>query len=184
MLSHPEELFSEDAILELFRLLLSPTISESYTCVPRHLRRVHWNQGRGEAREPFRYFGKTLMTCGSIVCWKRSDMDWRASKLEEYLYFDSRCLRTSEIVKEQDLKRCAWVYLLLFTFITRAKSLGKVNSILPQGKVQELCFTKHVLVWSGQYDDHLSSLLPYVSIVYLVGCSVLQIVSHLGSGVV
>lgn len=57
MLSHPEELFSEDAILELFRLLLSPTISESYTCVPRHLRSPkgrpprNWNYIRPCVRE-------------------------------------------------------------------------------------------------------------------------------------
>lgn len=57
MLSHPEELFSEDAILELFRLLLSPTICESYTCVPRHLRSPkgrpprNWNYIRPCVRE-------------------------------------------------------------------------------------------------------------------------------------
>ena len=107
MLSHPEELFSEDAILELFRLLLSPTICERYTCVPRHLRRVHWNQwGRSQGKL------SDILEKNADDMWKYSLLkrEWhgltsRVSKLDQHLYFDSRCLRTSETVIEQDLKR-------------------------------------------------------------------------------
>lgn len=40
MIKKWEELVTEDSILELFKLLLAPDISESYTCVPRKFRRT------------------------------------------------------------------------------------------------------------------------------------------------
>ncbi len=40
MIKHWDELVTEDSILELFKLLLAPDISESYTCVPRQFRRT------------------------------------------------------------------------------------------------------------------------------------------------
>jgi hypothetical protein len=62
----------------------------------------------GEARESCRTYWKK----NADDMWKYSLLkrEWhgltsRVSKLDQHLYFDSRCLRTSETVIEQDLKR-------------------------------------------------------------------------------